>query len=111
MGIAHSCSLMCNSKRTTKKKMCKLCLRKHQALIDVVIFSFSCSTQMSTKFILLINVKMPPIVVIFTFISRINTILTFISRINTTSIVWFTKIGSILPLAKTSSLFKTGPVK
>ena len=34
---------------------------------------FSCSTQLSTKFILLINVKMPTIVSILTFISMINT--------------------------------------
>ena len=33
---------------------------------------FSCSTQLSTKFILLINVKMPTIVGILTFISVIN---------------------------------------
>ena len=33
---------------------------------------FSCSTQLSTKFILLINIKMPTIVFIFTFISMIN---------------------------------------
>ena len=33
----------------------------------------SCSTQLSTKFILLINVKMPTIVSILTFISMINT--------------------------------------
>ena len=38
-----------------------------------VIKLFSCSTQLSTKFILLINVKMPTIVGILTFISRINT--------------------------------------
>ena len=38
-----------------------------------VIKLFSCSTQLSTKFILLINVKMPIIVGIFTFISMINT--------------------------------------
>ena len=31
------------------------------------------STQLSTKFILLINVKMPTIVGILTFISKINT--------------------------------------
>ena len=37
-----------------------------------VIKLFSCSTQMSTKFILLINVKMPTIVGILTFISKIN---------------------------------------
>ena len=38
-----------------------------------VIKLFSCSTQLSTKFIPLINVKMPTIVGILTFISRINT--------------------------------------
>ena len=32
------------------------------------------------------------------------------SKYNTT-IVWFTKSGSLLPLAKTSSLFKTGAEK
>ena len=36
---------------------------------------FSCITQLSTKFILLINVKMPTIVGILTFISRIKTTL------------------------------------
>ena len=35
---------------------------------------FTCSTQMSTKFIMLINVKMPIIVGILAFISMINTI-------------------------------------
>ena len=34
---------------------------------------FSYTTQLSTKFILLINVKMPTIVGILTFISKINT--------------------------------------
>ena len=38
-----------------------------------VIKLFSCSTQLSTKFILLINVKMPIIVGILTFISMLNT--------------------------------------
>ena len=38
-----------------------------------VIKLFSCSTRLSTKFILLINVKMPTIVGILTFISMINT--------------------------------------
>ena len=38
-----------------------------------VIKRFSCSTQMSMKFILLINIKMPTIVGILTFISMINT--------------------------------------
>ena len=38
-----------------------------------VIQLFPCSTQLSKKFILLINVKMPTIVGILTFISTINT--------------------------------------
>ena len=38
-----------------------------------VIILFPCSTQLSTKFILLINVKMPTIVGILAFISMINT--------------------------------------
>ena len=38
-----------------------------------VIKLFSCSTQLSTKFILLLNDKMPTIVGILTFISIINT--------------------------------------
>ena len=40
-----------------------------------VIKHFSCSTQLSTKFFLLINVKMPTIVGILTFRSRKNSIL------------------------------------
>ena len=39
-----------------------------------VVKPFPCSTQLSTKFIRLINVKMPTIVGILTFISMINTI-------------------------------------
>ena len=35
--------------------------------------TFSCSTRLSTKFIMVINVKMPTIVGILTFISMINT--------------------------------------
>ena len=38
-----------------------------------VIKLFSCSTQLSIKFIMLINVKMPTIVGILSFISKINT--------------------------------------
>ena len=38
-----------------------------------VVKLFSCSTQQSTKFILLINVKMPTVVSISTFTSMINT--------------------------------------
>ena len=40
-----------------------------------VIKLFSCSTQLSIKFFLLINVKMPTIVGILIFMSRKNTIL------------------------------------
>ena len=40
-----------------------------------VIKLFSCSTQLSTKFILLINVKMPTFFGILTFVCRINTTL------------------------------------
>ena len=38
-----------------------------------VINSFSCSIQLSTEVFLLINVKMPTIVDILTFISMLNT--------------------------------------
>ena len=40
-----------------------------------VIKLFSCSTQLSMKFFLLIHVKMPTIVGILTFMSRKNSIL------------------------------------
>ena len=40
-----------------------------------VIKLFSCSTQLSMKFFLLINVKMPTIVGILTFVNRKNNIL------------------------------------
>ena len=40
-----------------------------------VIKLFSCSTQLSMKFFLLINVKMPTIVGILTFVSGKNSIL------------------------------------
>ena len=42
-----------------------------------VIKPFSCSTQLRLKVILLINVKMPTIVGILTFISRIKAVLFF----------------------------------
>ena len=38
-----------------------------------VIKLFICSTQLSMKFIMLINVKMPTLVCILTFVSMINT--------------------------------------
>ena len=40
-----------------------------------VIKEISCSTQLSMKFFLLVNVKMPTIVGILTFMSRKNSIL------------------------------------
>ena len=40
-----------------------------------VVNLFSCSTQLSMKIFLLINVKMPTIIGILTFISRKNSIL------------------------------------
>ena len=47
------------------------CLGRDKPVIKVIkLLSFS--TQLSTKFILIINVKMSPIVGTLTFISRIN---------------------------------------
>ena len=48
--------------------------REHSGRVQdsEVIKLFSCSAQLRLKFILLINVKMPTIVGILTFISRIN---------------------------------------
>ena len=43
-----------------------------------VIKHFSCSTQLSMKFSLLINMKMPTIVGIFIFISRENFMLSYV---------------------------------
>ena len=48
-------------------------LRKRERAGSEVIKLFSYSTQLSTKFILLINVKMPTIVGILTLMSMINT--------------------------------------
>ena len=47
--------------------------RSELDLAPEVIKLFSCSTQLNTKFILLINIKMPAIVGILTFISMRNT--------------------------------------
>ena len=55
------------------KKVCCLDLFRSMLAKLAVIKKNSCSTQMSTKFILLINVKMPLIVGILTFISMIDT--------------------------------------
>ena len=53
------------------------CLRRSEVSVEgssgpEVIKLFSCSTQLSMKFFLLINVKMPIIVGILTFVSRKN---------------------------------------
>ena len=53
-----------------------------------VIKLFSCSTQFSTKFFLLINVKMPTIVGILTFRSRKNSILS-LSESEKSWISWY----------------------
>ena len=44
--------------------------QSHTISVPEVIKPFSCSTQLSMKFSLLINMKMPTIVGIFIFISR-----------------------------------------
>ena len=49
-------------------------LKRHSLARPRGYKTFSCSTQLSMKFILLLNVKMPTIVGILTFISKINTI-------------------------------------
>ena len=54
-----------------------------------VIKLFSCSTQLSIKFSLLINVKMPTIVGILTFMSRKNSILGFSEPKKTTNFLIF----------------------
>ena len=50
---------------------CKNCSILHRTGLEVIKL-FSCSSQLSLKFILFINMKMPKIVGILTFISRIN---------------------------------------
>ena len=49
------------------------CINNRQRPGPEVIKLSPCSTQLSTKFILLINTKMPTIVGILTYISMINT--------------------------------------
>ena len=59
-----------------KKKLClilKIIILQLIRSDPEVIKLFSCSTQLSTKFILLIYVKMPTIVGMLTFMSMINT--------------------------------------
>ena len=65
--------------RTEPKKKLQNMLMKHCApdcnLAPEVIKLFSCSTQLSMKFLMLINVKMPTIVGILTFVNRKSSIL------------------------------------
>ena len=54
--------------------MCDLGMGNYVSFSGIeVIKLFSCSTQLSTKFIMLITAKMPTIVGILAFISMINT--------------------------------------
>ena len=75
---AHGLILL-TSRHTTSKQCCisiNVGMTLHQYWSGPeVIKLFSCSTQLSMKFFLLINVKMPTIVGILTFISRENSIL------------------------------------
>ena len=64
---------MCSGKlrRTNPMRQLKVSSFEHPGPEVIKLFPYS--TQLSTKFILLINVKMPTIVGILTFISMINT--------------------------------------
>ena len=66
LGVEYS-GLLVEYRTPNKRSWFETCLAWPQ-----VIKLFSCSTQLRLKFILLINVKMPTIVGILTFISRIN---------------------------------------
>ena len=57
---------ICNNMKTAKSE---------RRVVPGVIKFFSCSTQLNMKFFLLINVKMPTIVGILTFMSGKNSIL------------------------------------
>ena len=66
-----------------------------------VIKIFSCSTQLSMKFFLLVNVKMPTIVGILTFISRKNSVLAFLSLKNAEFLdIFILMQGCKIPLAR-----------
>ena len=57
---------------------CLLCMMRKPGLKAIKLFS--CSTRLNLKFITLVNVKMPTIVGILTFISMINTKFMFKAR-------------------------------
>ena len=63
---------------------------------------FSCSTQLNTKFILLINVKMPTTVGILTFIGRINTTFERLKARNFFICQYFSFYGQLKFLAQLS---------
>ena len=72
-----------------------------------VLELFSCSTQLSPKFILLINVEMPTIVGILTFISRINTTSERLKERNFFICRYF---SFSVELSKKKSFITSGPV-
>ena len=66
-----NCPTLQDSEQTVRMHMVIWILAVRTGL--EVIKLFPCSTQLSTKFILFINFKMPTIIGILTFISMINT--------------------------------------
>ena len=88
--IDHSSIVYVHNKRVGSKYFPQYCMCTQQRLRSPcqsmqtdqsdpeVIKSFSCSTQLSMKFSLLINMKMPTIVGIFIFISRENFMLSYV---------------------------------
>ena len=77
-----------------------------------VIKLFQCSTQLSTKFILLTNVKMPTIVGILTFISMINTTFERLkAKIKCSvelSMIFFYNLGTMIKCLRTLTKALTG---
>ena len=69
--IPESGTLLPSSSETSELKIILTRLPSSQPGPEVIKL-FSCSAELRLKFILLINVKMPTIVGILTFISRIN---------------------------------------
>ena len=73
-----------------------------------VIKCFSCSTQLSTKFILLINVKMPTIVGILTFVSMHRSVWTIENSL-LFSILVFINSRNFVPSWVWNSFITLGP--
>ena len=59
---------------------CDMCYELREVAWPQGYKSFSCSSQLSTKFSLLINMKMPTIVGIFIFISREICMLSYVKQ-------------------------------